>query len=208
MLGGESVNVSIEDEAGKVDLNTAAPDVLVRLFSALTRDQIAGGRIVERILARRSPIASSPTGQTQAPQRTPGFTTTLQLDQIDGVTPNLLRMTLPFVTVRSGRTTPDIASVSPSLRKILNLAPTASVPPVATTASEVTIRAEVTADNGARFIREALVSIASDDRRPYVIHEWRRGSLEQRSTQPQPTNSSSARLTDCFEVNPNASSRP
>ena len=46
----------------------------------------------------------------------PGFTTIMQLDQIDGVSPRLFRTALRFVTVRSGRPEPDADAASPALR--------------------------------------------------------------------------------------------
>jgi general secretion pathway protein K len=198
MPGGEFVTVSIENEAGKVDLNTAAPAVLVRLFSALTHDQVAGNRIAERIIVRRgSPSRQGSPEKTASLNQKPAFTTILQLDQIEGISPKLLHAALPLVTVRSGRTTPDEAAVSPALRQVLELSQTASAPPSAPASSEVTIRADVTAAHGARFVREALVTIGAQDGKPFVIHEWRRGDLDQVSPL---SNDSAVPSKDCLQI--------
>src|SRR6266481_4674800 len=53
MPGGERVTVTVEEEIGKVDLNTATPAVLARLFTALTLDQTMGTRISGRIVQFR-----------------------------------------------------------------------------------------------------------------------------------------------------------
>ena len=45
----------------------------------------------------------------------------------------------------------------------------------------MTIRADISASDGTRFIREALVSLAEGGR-PYRVREWRRGDI--RSQQP------------------------
>ncbi|MGA7995829.1 MAG: hypothetical protein WCA28_13095, partial [Bradyrhizobium sp.] len=171
---GESIIVTLEEEAGKVDLNAATPAILVRLFTALTRDQSAGTRIAERIVQFRDPGAiPSDYSDSRSPRNKPeyakkiGFATIMQLDEIAGISPRLFRAALPFVTVRSGRPEPVAEAASPALREALNLdqkpaAPTAAGPAT----GEVTIRADVRAADGTRFIREALVSLAGNGR-PY-----------------------------------------
>jgi general secretion pathway protein K len=207
MPGGESVTVSVEDEAGKVDLNTATPAILTRLFTALTRDPTAGNRIVERIVARRSPAARQGSAdQKQAPSQRPQFMTILQLDQIDGVSPQLLRVALPFLTVRSGRPIPDAIAVSPALRELLKLDETASPQTPAPAARELTVRADVAATHGARFIREALVSIGAQNGKPFIIHEWRRGDIHPASTGAQVIDQNGAPLPNCFQIAAGSSS--
>ena len=70
-------------------------------------------------------------------------------------------------------------AASPALLRLLN------VEPKQTTAKRglpvggsVTIRADISASDGARFIREALVSLEGGNGRPYVIREWRRGDID------------------------------
>jgi general secretion pathway protein K len=185
MPGGETATITIEFEAGKVDLNTATPAILTMLFAELTRDQTTGARIAARVLAFRRP-PSDPSDQSGSQMQSAngkaddgwqgGFVTILQLDQIDGISPQLFHMALRFVTVRSKRPVPDAATASAALRGLLNLEGDASAPaPGQTTITDMTIRADVSAPKGDRFIREALVSIGSENGRPFVIREWRRG---------------------------------
>ena len=105
MPGGEHVLVTVEEETGKVDLNTASPAVLARFFTALTRDQSMGARIAERVIELRHPKMDGNT-RPENIQRVPGFTTIMQLDQVDGISPRLFRSALRLVTVRSGRPNP------------------------------------------------------------------------------------------------------
>lgn len=184
MPGGERVTVTIEEEIGKVDLNTASTAVLAHLFTGLTRDQSDGTRIAQRILEFRDsgkgPAKDTdPRSAKSENTRKAGFTTIMQLDQIDGVSPYLFRTALRFVTVSSGRLEPDGDAASPALRELLNLeqkpaGPTRLLP----ANSSVTIRADARAPDGARFIREALVWLAAENGRPFLIEEWRHGDVD------------------------------
>jgi general secretion pathway protein K len=208
--GGERVTVTVEEETGKVDLNTATPAVLARLFTALTLDQSTGARIAGRILAFRDPgIGQAKDTGPRSPNNKPddarkaGFTTIMQLDQIDGISPHLVRTALRFVTVRSGRAEPDGAAASPPLRELLNLeqqpaGPTRGPPVI----GDVTIRAGVRAPDGARFIREALVSLGGKNDRPFLIREWRHGDVDSRELAftTQPRGDTEAPEKSCFRI--------
>ena len=68
MPGGEHVLVTVEEETGKIDLNTASPAVLTRFFTALTRDQSLGIRIAGRIVEDRD---SRSQGEKAGPENGP-----------------------------------------------------------------------------------------------------------------------------------------
>jgi general secretion pathway protein K len=177
MPGGEHVLVTVEEETGKVDLNTASPAVLARFFTALTRDQSMGARIAERVIELRHPKMDGNT-RPENIQRVPGFTTIMQLDQVDGISPRLFRSALRLVTVRSGRPEPDMEAASPALRRLLDLeqkpiSPARGLP----AGGSITIRADVRSSDGTRFIREALVSLAESGR-PFLVREWRHGDID------------------------------
>jgi general secretion pathway protein K len=175
MPSGERVLVTVEEEAGKVDLNTASPVILTRFFTALTGDQSLGTRIAGRIVEQRVP---KPNESKVGPGNDPRFATIMQLDQIDGISPRLFRAALRLVTVRSGRTEPDMDVASPILRKLLSLEPKpASAARGLPAGGSMTIRADVRASDGTRFIREALVSLAEGGR-PFVVREWRHGDID------------------------------
>jgi len=181
--GGERATITVEEETGKIDLNTASPTALTRFFTALTGDQSRGTQIAAQIIEFRKPKAQGTPSAGPAGTR---FTTIMQLDQIDGMSPRLFRTALRHVTVRSGRPEPDMEAASPAMLRLLNVAPKQTTAkrgmPVG---GSMTIRADISASDGARFIREALVSLEGGNGRPYVIREWRRGDIDPSSARQE-----------------------
>lgn len=186
MPGGERAFVTVEEEIGKVDLNTASKSILERLFAALASDKALGERIAGEVLRARStsprsgaeagtPPASTPNDK-QGPR--PGFTSIMELDQMTGMPLGLFRNAVPFITIASGRTAPASEAASPALVEMLGLSspPAQSRPRRILASGNVTIRADVTLDDGSRQVREALVDFDGGNGHPYVIREWRLGT--------------------------------
>jgi len=197
MPGGEQVTLSVTDEAGKVDLNTASAQTLIKLFVGIAQDRKLGEQMAAAILSNRP--ASAAAGQAPPPQsKSRVFQSVMELEAVPGITPELFRRALPFVTVRSGKTEPDPAAATEALRDTLGLpkGPTGTATaPRAQPNGEITIRADVGASTNARFIREALVSLRQDHGRAFSIHEWRHGD----SGEPF---SASKDLQPCFAMVP------
>lgn len=208
MPGGELAVVTVEEEIGKIDLNTSSPAILERLFGGLTRDKAIGKRIAENIMKARSVPHDRATDpgrampDTNAKQHTsaPGFTSVMELDQIDGVSPALFREAIPFVTVRSGRTEPEREAASPVLLRFLGFETMTSSERKLAPQGNVTIRAEASGPDGSRHIREALISFGSGDGRPYSIREWRRGDPNSISPSTSGTGRDSDRLPSCVRI--------
>jgi general secretion pathway protein K len=205
MPGGAMVTVTVEEEAGKVDLNTATPATLARLFTALSLDQSAGTRIAGNILEFRDPgtkdTVPQSVGERPNDAKRIHLTTIMQLDQIGGISPPLFRKARRFVTVSSGRAEPDGDAASPALRELLKLDQKQTGPTQApSNTRNVTIYADVRAPDGARFIREALVSLGTENRRPFVIREWRHGDPDSRALAHtiQPREGPEAKENSCF----------
>jgi general secretion pathway protein K len=183
--GGERATITVEEETGKIDLNTASPAALTRLFTALTGDQSRGMRIAAQITEFRKPKTHGTPAAVPAEAR---FATVMQLDQLDGMSPRLFRTALRHVTVRSGRPEPDMEAASPALLSLLNVLPKqTSAKRGLPVGGNVTIRADISAPDGTRFIREALVSLEGGNGRPYVVREWRRGDIDPSASRPQST---------------------
>lgn len=199
MPGGERATIAMEEETGKVDLNTASLAVLARLFTALTGDQSLGTRIAARVVEFRDQARAKTTSAAAAAPNTPAFTTIMQLDTIEGVSPSVFRRAIRFVTVRSGRPEPDPAAATPAMLRVLGAQPAQSPAPRGVSlGGSVTIRADVSAPNGTRFIREALVSIGPDNGRSFVIREWRHGDVE--PGQPEQVDDQELASRDCLQA--------
>jgi general secretion pathway protein K len=190
--GGERATITVEEETGKVDLNTASQAALTRLFTALTGDQSRGTQLTAQIVEFRKQKVQGTAAAGPAGAR---FTTVMELDQVDGISPRLFRDALRHVTVRSGRPEPDMEAASPALLRLLNVQPKQTAArrglPLG---GSMTIRADISAADGTRFIREALVSLEARNERPFVIREWRRGDIDSTSRQDLPQGTARACL--------------
>jgi general secretion pathway protein K len=175
MPGGEQVTISVAEEAGKVDLNASSAQTLIKLFVGLAQDRAVGERIATVILSSRP--AATTAGQPASPQgKARAFQSVMELEAVEGITPELFRRALPLVTVRSGKAEPDPAAAPEALRDTLGLPNSgAATTPRAQPKGEITIRADVAASKNARFIREALVSLSPEQGRTFSIREWRHG---------------------------------
>lgn len=191
MPGGEYAFVTVEEEIGKVDLNTASKPILERLFAALASDKALGERVAGEILRARS-ITPRPGTETGNPSPSttngkqgprPGFTSIMELDQMAGMSLGLFRKALPFITVASGRTAPAGEAASPALIEVLGLSPPPAQPRRISASGNVTIRADVTLSDGSRQVREALIDFEGGAGLPYAIREWRLGASTRLPTQ-------------------------
>ncbi|RDS79380.1 general secretion pathway protein GspK [Dyella monticola] len=114
------VGVSITAEGGKVDLNASSPDVLSNLFHNVGVDPAHASAIAQAIVDWRSfPIspqqveqrkaAYAAAGRDYGPRNAP-FASVEELQMVLGVTPDLYEKVAPYVTIWSGRSSPDPAT--------------------------------------------------------------------------------------------------
>ncbi|MEF3366959.1 type II secretion system protein GspK [Methylocystis sp. 9N] len=118
---GAAIAVAIEDEAGKVDLNAASPELLEMTLAGLGVEARAAKSLAQAIVAFRTPAAllgkqdrPPPSDKPFAPKQAP-FETVLELDQVDGVNPALFRDLTPFVTTHSRNAGVDARASPPAL---------------------------------------------------------------------------------------------
>ena len=182
------VRVRVTRESGKVDLNAAPLALLARLFTGLTRDPARGLAVAQAVVdyrAKAQPGTAPPAdadGPPDGPKHAP-FVTALELDQVRGMSPELLAAALPHLTIGAGRDEPDPDTATPELLALLGMprALPAPVPsgapaaPPAAPAGPVTVRAEARSPAGAVAVREALVAFGTGAA-PYAISEWRLGT--------------------------------
>jgi general secretion pathway protein K len=208
-FGKHQIHVSILSENGKIDLN-AAPEALIQgLFSSLGTE-VDGQRLADAILDWRDrdhdrrlhgaedlqyASAGRPYGARDAP-----YLTVEELDQVLGLTAELVRQVKPAVTVFSGQSKidpntaprqallaiPDMdpdqvdqfiatrAHLDPSeLESAVNLLLAGNEQYLSPSKGNVyTIRAEVGLPNGVRVRRAAVIKLMQGARRPYSVLAW------------------------------------
>ena len=207
MPQGTLAALAVEDEGGKADLNTASP----QLLSALMRGFGAGSEEADRVAAAIAEFTRPATnvaldtvalrayaadGRLYGPKKGP-FETVLELDQVMGMRPDLLRAILPYVTVHSRSPGVDPRVAAPAvLAALAGIEPASVAQLVGTTqgdlAGEATfrgvpsqflsrstgrsfvVRAEVRTPAGGSFAQEAVIELPTSDM-PGELREWRRG---------------------------------
>jgi general secretion pathway protein K len=124
---GAKVGVSVVAESGKVDLNAATPDVLTNLFRAAGVDTVRATTLAQAVADWRSFSVSQQQGSQRAaayaaagrdygPRNGP-FASVEELQMVLGMDPTLYETVMPYVTIWSGRSSPD-----PNTAQLLALA--------------------------------------------------------------------------------------
>ncbi|MBC9882115.1 helix-hairpin-helix domain-containing protein [Bradyrhizobium sp. INPA01-394B] len=174
MPQGELLDIAVEEEIGKVDLNAASSSTLERFFVGLTRDKALGSRIAQNVVGFRKPPQAA---NAKNPAKSSGFSTVMELDQIENVSPSIFRAAARYTTVLSGREQPAPEAATAALRSLMNFDSGRPERRRPTLPGSLTIRADVSAPDGSRYIREALVSLGAASGQLYVVREWRRGDI-------------------------------
>jgi general secretion pathway protein K len=176
-----SVQLRIRSEAGKVNPNTASPELLQALLHAVGADQRSAASIAAAIAEWRFPDAQSRAsryramGHDYAPPGAP-FETIGELGLVLGMTPELLARLSPHLSLyHDGEPDPAAADavVLQAMREL------GTLPSSAGTADESVVAIIATADgtNGTRFVRRTVVRLGGPDRgRPYRILTWDSGA--------------------------------
>jgi general secretion pathway protein K len=179
VLGPHAIEIAVQDEGGKLDINTAPAGRLAALMRAVGFDgtealDLAGA--VEQYRLRVVPVGSDE-------QRS--FPIVEQLRRVDGIDAERYARIAPFITVHSGAGEP-IAALAPRAVLIATaggdvrlaerqLAERAAARYDAPASGIVTIRVTSGKDDGARFVREAVVALDAAIDPPLRILAWRRG---------------------------------
>ena len=169
-IGGQTVNIRLEDEAAKINLNSASFPMLQALLQQLGQPLEAAQSLAQAIIDWRSTTLPMPrVTQIAAEYRAAGlprgpaqasFVTIAELGGVIGMTPALVAQIAPHVTVTDaggknpGRLDPVVAAVL----KSLPAAPPAKQTGTSTPARTLTIRSWV-GTGGVSFERDAIVKI-------------------------------------------------
>ena len=115
------LDITVRDEAGKVDLNAAGHPLLLALFVALGEPRDAAGRLAGAIVDWRDEDGlTQPAGGAEDPDyaaaglawgaKDAPFETVAEVEQVLGMRPALFASAAPYLTVYSGSAMPDAAS--------------------------------------------------------------------------------------------------
>lgn len=176
VAGGQAV-VRIDDEAGKVNPNTASPELLRALLRRLGADSRTSDEVASAIVDWRFPGAQNqPGGAKVAEYRAAGrdygppgkpFRSVAELGAVLGMTPDLLARLSPYATVLTD-IDPDPAAAPPLVRQAIeDVRPSGAArrqPP-----RTVTITARTIGDMGGRFVRRAAVRLGATEKEPLLL---------------------------------------
>lgn len=185
-LAGGTVEVAIETEAGKINPNTAQPELLQALLQTVGVDASQSARLAAAIADWREPGDQPRPGGAKQPQYAaagldhgpPGepFESLDELGRVLGMTPAILAAIRPHLSIYQDAL-PDPRLADPVVRAALQRlgpgspgAPALPAPPpgVAT----VSVRAEALMPTGARFIRRAIVKVGATAVNGYTVMTW------------------------------------
>jgi general secretion pathway protein K len=201
---GATVQVSMIDEGGKVDLNAASPQVLQALFSAGGLDATAAGKLAANVVDWRSFVtdagqadtaraAYAAAGRDYGPRHGP-FATLEELQLVLGMTPTLFQQLEPAITIWSGRAMPDPNTAPPlALAAIPGLDPQqaqamlaarqqnggAGVSPIGGGITH-SIRSQAELADGTRAVIRATIrqQPGGMGSQPYTVLRWQEGDGE------------------------------
>lgn len=186
-FAGYDVQVTVQDEAGKIDLNATGEATLRLVLTSVGVDPDASRRVAENIMNWPERDRSR-----DGERRTPGarFHSVEDLQLVTGMTPELYRRIYPLVTVYSQTPWIDPAYSTPAvlalfrdtdpnaeaaLRRLeeerAGLRPPAPAPGVAL-GHAYTITAELRSPTAARAVRTAIIRLTGQARAPLLIYRW------------------------------------
>lgn len=176
--GGQPVLISVQDHAGLVDLNAASPELLRKLFMSAGVTPNEATRLANATVDFRDPDDSSRNGGAEAADyqrrgfeagpKNGFFQTRWELDQVPGMTLDLMETLSERVTVhsRSEGVDPGVLAFD------LNLAGGEVRP---SRIEAFTIIADAQFGERGRFVRRAIVRLLRQPSAPFQILSWERG---------------------------------
>jgi general secretion pathway protein K len=180
-----SVSISVQDQGGLVDVNTASPELLAALLEGVGTNENEARDIARALQDFRDPdsISSSGTsepalfpGKSYGPKNGP-LAIREEIDQLPEIKESFFDKLIPFVTVHSQQPGIDLAVTPPALLALLRsngdtMARFTSPSP----GKLFLIDATAGLKNGSRYHRQALVSVLRQPDRPFAILAWQRGN--------------------------------
>ncbi len=195
-VGTGTVLISIQDEAGKIDLNAAAEDLLQQLFEAVGMAEADATTLVDRLIDYRDTDQERrPSGAEDTDYQTANvgygakdrpFERADELRRVLGMNTEIFARVTPLITVHSGQRGVDPDVAPPDVLAVLGAASvvadtTAPTEPAGRAARAnrsssrqraYTIRTEAKTVGGGVFVRQAIVELTGDRNQPIAIRQW------------------------------------
>ncbi|HEX2337044.1 MAG TPA: hypothetical protein VHI72_11260 [Hyphomicrobiaceae bacterium] len=204
---GRRLAVSITDEAGKVDLNTAGDRLLQALLAGVgaaasqaTADAIIDFRDDDNSKRPQGAEREEYVGAGRSGPKNSAFSVVEEIEQVLGIDSALAERLRPHVTVYTGQPGIDTASATRQLLDILARGLNSGTSPAEAAAPEQSseerstlpamrftgaqgrrffaVHAEAYAADSSAFVREAIVELGQNRSRPYTFLRWHRGTLK------------------------------
>lgn len=197
------ITLSAIDESGKVDLNTATPEVLQALFRATGMKPAEAQVLADRVVDWHSPAGPAgeadtdraayvAAGRDYGPRHGP-FVSIEELQMVLGITPALYRQLAPVVTIWSGTASPNPNTAPPlALAAIPGMTPEQLAAIQAARARQATdpslvlgngtthsIQSEATLADGTHAVLRATIRLTGQGgAQPYTVLRWQEGEKE------------------------------
>ncbi len=194
--GGGTVQLSMQDEGGKIDLNRARDAVLQGLFTSVEVAPEAAQHLVDAIADfRDADSLRHANGAEDADYAKAGlpydakdapFEATEELLQVLGMTPEIYARVAPYITVYSPRRDVNLATAPLGVLKALSYLSPERVQAIVAQRADiartrrrfriiaVTVLVEVTTPAGGQVTREVVLRRSGRGLRPFDIVKWRR----------------------------------
>ena len=192
------LDILVEDEAGKINLNLARDGLLQQLFGGLGATPDEAASYASRIIDFRDADGDARSdggerddyaaaGVAIGPKNRP-FETIDELDQVLGISSELAAQAKPYVTLSSGIEGIDKAVATPALQALLDAASLQSVggglgtltdtssQSVRSNGRAFTIHALARLPSGVVYVAKAIVEFPDRLKSRYVLREWHRGN--------------------------------
>jgi general secretion pathway protein K len=193
-FAGHALRLTVQDEAGKIDLNMVRPDLLLQLLISTGVDPIAAQTLADRILDWREPGIGKRLNGAKAPEyraagyaygpRNGSFETVEELKLVMGMTPLLFEALAPVLTIYSQTPWVDPTSAPPEVLRalpgmdegviagLLGARVAGGSTPVVKLGHAFTITAKADGQGGLLVRRSAVVRLTGRQNAPIWVYRW------------------------------------